>query len=165
MDPEVAEKLKICRKQTLLKVLDALDQSPPIYIVWEKATNRYFYKEKNDNPVSVPSKSGIYIFYSLRYQAPVYVGQALNIKRRLGDHCRVSGTSIFKKRWVRHWIGEASSEEDVVSFIHSHMYLKYLLLNFGRCEIESDLVNAWGLHDPGAVDPRIFCYAPADKFF
>ena len=157
MDTQTQQQLREWRSECVKRVRTQLQHREAIYPSWDEQNNRYSFKLKNGELVVLPKEAGNYVFYSLRTKTPVYVGEADNLKRRLRDHCRISGTSVFKRRWVRHWIGLQASELDVVRFIHSHMFLKYLIVPFGRCEIESDLRDVWSLRDgPGSVDLQVF---------
>jgi len=157
LDTQTQQQLREWRSECLKRVRAQLRYRDVIYPSWDEKNNRYFFKLKNGELVRLPDKeAGNYVFYSRRTGTPVYVGETDNLKRRLENHCRVSGTSVFKRRWVRHWIGSQTSEPDVVRFIHSHMFLKYLIVPFGRCEIEADLCAVWKLSDPQSVDLQVF---------
>ena len=151
MDEPAYKELEDWRQQILMRVLDTLDQQPPVSVSWDEQRNRYEYKTSPETRVSLPTEAGVYVFYSARNDKPVYVGQAGNLKERLGHHCRVSGTSVFKRRWIRHWIGAQATEQQVVRHIHSHTYIKYVVLPLGRCEIEADLLGIWKLTGPESV--------------
>lgn len=155
MDERILKELKEWRQRTLARTLDILEQKPPIFVLWDRARNRYSYETDTGTRISLPTDAGVYVFYSAKTHRPVYVGQAGNLKKRLGQHCRVGGRSVFKRRWIRHWI-DVQSAEEVVRFINSRMYLKYVILPFGRCEIETDLLDRWELHGPESVDPGEF---------
>ena len=156
MDGQMQDQLRKWRQHSFAQVRDALERGPPILASWDQARNRYSYSTIRGDRVTIPTSAGIYVFFSAKTDKAVYVGQAENLRRRLGQHCRVSGTSVFKKRWVRAWIGAQATEKDVVRFIHSHMYLKYMVLPFGRCEMESDLIELWGLDGPAVIKPEEF---------
>jgi len=151
MDRQMLDRLKDWRRQTLDQVQKGLVRATPISVSWDEAQNRYHYYDEKGQEHSLPTDAGVYVFYSNKTHRPVYVGQAGDLKSRLGHHCRVSGTSVFKRRWVRHWIGAQATEEEVVRYIHSRTYFKYVVLPFGRCEIETDLLGVWELTGPRSV--------------
>jgi hypothetical protein len=154
-EPFLAE-LQAWRRQTLTQTLEILERKQPIFPVWDQRRNRYGYETAAGVSVSLPVDSGVYVFHSAKTDTPVYVGEAVSLKRRLGRHCRVSGSSVFRRRWVPHWMGTQVEKEDVLGFIHSRMYFKYVVLPFGRLEIEADLRALWGLHGPESVNSNEF---------
>jgi len=144
------------RTKYLKKTIIRLKDKPAVFIEADIVSRKYTYLRRNRSIVLIPESSGVYVFYSQRTHTPVYVGESNNLKKRLSKHCRISGKSVFKSRWVTTWLGVPSSTKDVVSFIHSRMYFKFITMPFGRKEIETDLQSLWKLSNPKFVDKDIF---------
>lgn len=144
------------RTEYLQKIIIRLEDKPAVFIEADIDFRKYTYLDEDKTSVSIPESSGVYVFYSKKTHIPVYVGESNNLKKRLNHHCRISGTSVFKRRWVTTWLGVPSSTKEVVNFIHSRMYFKIITLPFGRKEIETDLQSLWKLSNPQLVDKDIF---------
>jgi len=144
------------RSEFLQKVIIRLEKKPAITIKADNDFNKYTYSDQENTVISIPEKSGVYAFYSQRTNMPVYVGESLSLKNRIKQHCRISGSSVFKSNWITHWLGASASIKEAVSFIHSRMYFKYIIVPFGRKEIETDLREFWRLSSPQTVDKDIF---------
>lgn len=85
------EELAFQRRQMVSSVIAALKETTAIHVLWNRESNRYKYLTQDKLPVSLPRESGVYVFYSLKTNHPVYVGEATDLKRRLGNHCRLGG--------------------------------------------------------------------------
>ena len=141
------QRLENCRQGTLNRVLQRLDEQANVDPV---------------NHSNAPETAGVYVFYAKSTGVPVYVGETDDLKRRLTQHCRLKGgelpsrNSVFQRRWVRHWIGIEASNQEVYAFIRSMTGFKYLVLPFGRLELEEDLKARWRLHGPESVSAQVF---------
>jgi hypothetical protein len=156
MDEAFLAKPEDWRQQTLQQTLAQLRQKERIFAFWDEGPNHYWYETEADAPVSLPEEAGVYVFYSKKTDRAAYVGETASLRKRLRLHCRVSGKSVFKRRWVPRWIGKQATVEDLVRFVHSRMVLNYVVVPFGRLEIEADLRALWGLPGPESVSPSEF---------
>lgn len=151
--------LKTIRKTLVKQALESLKSAESVFILPHDEPTKYGYMNKSDDIVKIPKKPGIYVFYSKHTNRPVYVGESDHLKRELDREIRPTGTSLFKSKWIREWLKISShrlSREDnllIAQFTANNMYLKYLILYFGRAEICSDVAAEYKLRvGPNAVD-------------
>lgn len=92
--------------------------------------------EATGEVVSLPSEPGLYLIYLLGEQAPVYVGQASDLARRLRYHFAESASSD-KSSTLKKVLRQNGHSFD--GHLGVHLRARVLCLPFGRMEVEEHL--------------------------
>ena len=152
MKADLDKDFSALRPKYLAAVLKHLEDAAPISVEIVTGRKKYRFHTLDGREAPIPAIAGVYVLYSKKTGKPVYVGESDNLQRRLKNHCSLSGASVFKTRWVRHWIGDDSTKVVVMTFVHRNVFFRFVQVPFGRAEIEDDLRTHWKIEGPQSFE-------------
>ena len=119
-------------------ILEELKNAP--MCICDFINSKKFKYKKGDHTFKLPTTPGVYVMYFKKTGKVFYVGQAGNLKRRVGFHFAESTTaqktSPLKKKLKR---------EGYTAATHSILQFKWVEVFFGRIEIEDILTKNFKL--------------------
>jgi len=106
-----------------------------------------FQKLKDWRNENIPNEPGIYAFFNEKDEV-MYIGESGNINARMDEVNRTVNHSFRKQLGAKMFGGIKSSkkfdsnvEEKLDEYFSKNVYLSFLLVNFGRLEIETFLID------------------------
>lgn len=106
-----------------------------------------FKKSKDWRDENIPAKSGIYAIFNEKNEL-MYIGESGNINPRMDEINRTVNHSFRKQLGAKMFGGikskkkfKESIEKKLDEYFDKYVYVSFLLVNFGRLEIETYLID------------------------
>lgn len=112
-----------------------------------KSNRLKFEKSKDWRSNKIPNEAGIYAFFDTKGTL-MYVGESGNINARMDEVNRTVNHSFRKQLGAKMFGGVKSSkkfevdvEKKLDEYFDKNIYVSFLLVNYGRLEIETFLID------------------------